>query len=232
MLGWKRPFSPYERICQVPVELVRSALERIFERRNKPGAFRVDNGEPFGAPANDAPTPLALWLIAHDIDMIWNKPRCPQMNGVVEHMQDTSCRWAEIHLCASYEELQENLDREAIVQREHFPVTRLKNQTRKQAFPDLEKSGRTWRPDTFCAKRVHEFFGKKIFNRKVSASGQINLCAKRFGGLSNVKELFVQVKFNHTDLHWEVYHDYKCIKRFDVAENFSEQRIKNLSVYQ
>lgn len=212
--------------------MIRRQLEQIFERRNKPGAFRVDNGDPFGTPSNDTPPPLALWLIAHDIDMIWNKPRCPQMNGVVEHMQDTSSRWAEILNCASYDELQENLDRQAIIQREHFPVTRLKNQTRKQAFPDLETSPRIWNPDNLCAKRVHAYLSTKTFNRKVSSSGQFNLCAKRFGGLSNVKESFVQLKFNPSDLHWDVYHNYKCIKRFDAAANFSEQRIKNLSVYQ
>lgn len=216
----------------MPVELIRRKLEQIFERRNKPGALRVDNGEPFGAPTNDTPPPLALWLIAHDIDMIWNKPRCPQMNGVVEHMQDTSSRWAEILNCASYEELQQNLDRQAIIQREHFPVTRLKNQTRKHVFPDLDKSARLWNPDNFCVQRVHAFLSTKTFNRKVSSSGQFNLCAKRFGGLSIVKEAFVQVKFNPSDLHWEVFHNYKCIKRFDAAAIFSEQRIKNLSVYQ
>ena len=212
--------------------MIRSKLEQIFERRNKPGAFRVDNGEPFGAPTNDTPPPLALWLIAYDIDVIWNKPRCPQMNGVVEHMQDTSNRWAEIHQCASYQQLQQNLNREAIIQREHFPVTRLKNLTRKQAFPQLEVSSRLWNPDLFCPQRVYEFMSKKIFNRKVSSSGQINLCAKRFAGLSEVKNLFVQVRFNPADLHWEVYHQSKCIKRFDVSDNFAEHRIKNLSVYQ
>ena len=216
----------------MPVELIRQKLEEIFERRNKPGAFRVDNGEPFGTPTNDATPPLALWLIGYDIDMIWNKPHCPQMNGVVEQMQDTSSRWAEIHNCASYEELQQNLNRQAIVQREHFPVTRLKNQTRKQLFPDLDKSARLWNPDEFCVQRVHAFLGTKTFNRKVSSNGQFSLCSKRFGGLSMVKNVFVQIKFNPSDLKWEVYHNYKCIKQFDAADIFTEQRIKNLSVYQ
>lgn len=211
---------------------MQQTLVRIFERRNKPGAFRVDNGEPLGSPANDTAPPLSLWLIAHDIDMIWNKPRSPQMNGVVEHMQDTSSRWAEIHHCGTYGELQRRLDQEALVQRRHFPVTRLKNKTRLEAFPDLEKSGRAWRPDDFCPRRVYEFLAKKTFTRKVSSNGQITQGGRCIGGLSKFKKLSVQLKFNPDDLHWEIYHDYKCIKRVCAADQLSPERLQNLSVYQ
>ena len=211
---------------------MQQTLEHIFERRNKPGAFRVDNGGPFGSPANDATPPLSLWLIAHDIDVIWNKPRSPQMNGVVEHMQDTSSRWAEIRQCATLEELQQRLDHEAIVQRQHFPVTRLQNKTRSEEFPDLEKSNRLWRPDEFCPKRVYEFLAKKTFTRKVSISGQIRHFGQDMGGLSKFKKLNVQLKFNPDDLHWEIYHDYKRIKRVCAANLISAERLLNLSVFQ
>jgi len=211
---------------------VQQTLEQIFERRNKPGAFRVDNGEPFGSPSNDATPPLSLWLIAHDIDVIWNKPRSPQMNGVVEHVQDTSGRWAEIRQCATLEELQQRLDREALVQRQHFPVTRLGNKTRAEEFPDLEKSNRPWKPGEFCPKRVFEFLSKKTFTRKVSVSGQIRHFGQNIGGLSKFKKLNVQLKFNPDDLHWEIYHDYQCIKRVCAANRISAERLLNLSVFQ
>ena len=136
-------------------------LCQIFERRNKPGAFRVDNGEPFGTPSNDTTPPLALWLIAHDVDMIWNKSRCPQMNGVVEHLQDTSSRWAEVKTCPSCEVLQQRLNEQSNIQRSLFPVSRLNNQTRLQAFPLLEKSERNWDPQAFCPQRVYDFLAKK-----------------------------------------------------------------------
>lgn len=214
------------------MRLVQQALEEVFERRNKPGAVRVDNGEPFGSPSTDTAPPLSLWLIAHDIDVIWNKPRCPRMNGVVERMQDTSCRWAEIYRCGSYEELQQRLDREAVVQRRHFPVTRLKNKTRLEAFPDLEKSGRLWEPRAFCPNRVYEFLSKRTFTRKVSSNGQIQHAGQRIGGLSKFKCFYVQVKFNPHDLHWEIYHDYMCVKRLAAADKLSAERLLNLSVYQ
>jgi len=40
----------YGRISQVPVEQVREKLIESFSRWGKPGAMRVDNGEPLGHP--------------------------------------------------------------------------------------------------------------------------------------------------------------------------------------
>lgn len=207
-------------------------LCHIFERRNKPGAFRVDNGEPFGCPSNDTPPPLALWLIAHDVDMIWNKPRCPQMNGVVEHLQDTSSRWAEVKDCASCQVLQRRLDEEAHIQRSVFPVSRLKKQTRLQAFPSLEKSGRIWDAAAFCPQRVYDFLAKKIFPRKVSSSGQITHFGQKFSVGARLKGLVVQLKLNAQSLEWEAYHDYKIVKKCTALPTLSSERIHNLSVYQ
>jgi hypothetical protein len=64
----------YGRISQVPVEEVRQRLIKYFIRWGKPGAMRVDNGDPLGHSTKLMTPPLALWLIAMDIDMIWNKP--------------------------------------------------------------------------------------------------------------------------------------------------------------
>lgn len=59
----------------------------IFARWGKAGCFRVDNGEPFGSALINPTPPLALWLIAHDIDLTWNKLYCPQMNNRVEKIR-------------------------------------------------------------------------------------------------------------------------------------------------
>lgn len=225
-------FFPHQKISQVPTQEVQAALCRVFEKRNKPGSFRVDNGEPLGSPSTDIARPLALWLIAHDIDMIWNKPRTPQMNGVVEHLQDTSSRWAEIEYCESYEELQRRLDEESFIQRCVFPVSRLKNRTRLEVFPDLEKSNRTWQPNNFSPQRVYDFLAKKIFTRKVSANGQINHCGQKIVGFSKLKGQFLQLKLNPQTVEWEIYHDYKMIKKIEAIATFSQERLLNLSVYQ
>jgi hypothetical protein len=211
---------------------VQSVLTRIFERRNKPGSCRVDNGDPFGAPAHDTPPVLALWLIGYDIDMIWNKPYCPQMNGVVEKMQDTSQRWAEIETALSYQDLQEKLDKQALIQRQHFPVSRLAQQTRLQAFPNLEKSNRQWIPENFNCQRVYDFLAQKTFSRKVSIAGQLNHCGQKISGLAQFKEKIVQIKLEPQKMEWVVYCDYKVIKNYSALPALSQNRILNLSIFQ
>ena len=216
----------------MPPAEVQLALCGIFERRNKPGSFRVDNGEPFGSPSNDTPPPLALWLIALDIDVIWNKPRCPQMNGVVEHLQDTSSRWAEIHKCRTYGELQQRLDEEAHIQRCFFPVSRLGNKTRLEAFPSAERSSREWVPADFCPQRAYAFIAKKVFTRKVSSNGQINHFGQCVSSLWKCRGLLVQVRLNAKTLDWEVSHNHGIVHKYSALPHLSKERLLILSVFQ
>ena len=215
---------------------VRAALCQIFEKWGKPGSIRVDNGEPLGSPSTDTTPPLSLWLIAHDIDVIWNKPRCPQMNGKVEHMQDTSQRWAEIHSAANQEQLQKRLDYEANIQREVFKVTRLGNCTRRAAFPELLTAQRPWLPNSinhFSEMRVYNFLTKKIYSRKVSTNGQINHFGHKIIIGSAYKGRFVQIKLNIDSLpiSWVISSDAKVIKT-SPALHLDKDRILNLSVFQ
>lgn len=87
---------------------MRHRIITCFLRWGKPGAMRVDNGAGLGTPDQLAPPMLALWLIG--IDMIWNKPGCPQQTGRVETMPDTISRWAEVSQGAHYADLQSRLD--------------------------------------------------------------------------------------------------------------------------
>jgi transposase InsO family protein len=213
-----------------PIE-VRDALCEVFERRNKPGSFRLDNGDPLGS-TNDTPPALGLWLIGYDIDMIWNKPRSPQSNGLVERMQGTSSRWAEIKNCANYEELQKRLNEEAFIQRNLFPVSRLKNQTRIEVHPNLEKSQRVWDINTFDEQKTYAFLAKRTFNRSVSNQGQITHFKKTISGMKEQKGQRVQTKLNSTSMEWMVYHDYKVIRTFSALPQLSVEALKNLSIFQ
>lgn len=232
MRGLKRPFSPYHRISQVPVEQVQKALVEIFARRNKPGSFRVDNGDPFGTPSNDMTSAISLWLIGHDIDMIWNKPYCPQMNNVVEKMQDTSQRWAEIYSATSCEQLQQRLNEQAYIQRQLYPVARLNQLTRAQTYPQLEKSERQWNPSAFNVQRVYDFLAQKIFNRKVSKSGQLTHCGQKISGLYAYQGKTVQINLDPKTVQWVISCDYKNIKTLDASKILSQERIVNLSIFQ
>lgn len=147
-------------------------------------------------------------------------------------MQDTSSRWAQVNDCDTYEELQQRLEEEAIVQRTMFPVSRLKNKTRLQAFPQLEKSTRQFTEPGLCAQLVYEFLAKKIFTRKVSSNAQISHFGQQFTVPTHLKGILVQVKLNIHSLEWEIYHDYKIAKRCMAMPQLSLERIQYLSVYQ
>jgi hypothetical protein len=220
----------YHRINQVPLKEVQTACINLFERWGKAGSLRVDNGEPLGNPKMNATPALALWLIAMDVDMIWNKPYTPTQNAKVERMQGTSSRWVEIHQCTDIRMLQERLDAEAIVQRTKLIVRRLNNQTRCVAFPEIETSRRVFDSATFDVQRVYSFLATKTYIRKVSANGVLSFYGQKFNiGLKN-KSRTVEIKFNVTTISWDFY-DNQTIVATKQATHLSEENVRNLSVY-
>jgi hypothetical protein len=221
----------YGRISQVPVEEVRQRLIKYFIRWGKPGAMRVDNGDPLGHSTKLMTPPLALWLIAMDIDMIWNKPHCPQQNGVVENMQATSSRWVELDKIKDLDHLQVRLDQESFLQREKLPVKRLERKTRIQVFPELETSRRIYRTSDFDEQRVYNFLSKKVYTRKVSSVGTISHYGHVFSVGTKFKQQFVQLKFDNQSIEWVIYDSKMEIKR-KKAHHLAKEAILNLTVCQ
>ena len=193
-------------------------------------AVEVDNGEPFGSSLINPTPPLALWLIAHNIDVTWNKPYCPQMNNRVEKMQDTTQRWAEVSKCKNLAELQDKLNQQIKIQRETFPVVRFKNKTRLQEFPQLETSRRIFSPQDFNPQRVYDFLSKKIFTRKVSSAGQINHFGQKITVGSLYKEQYVQLQLNKDKIEWVITANHKDVKN-TPAIHLSPDRILNMTVF-
>lgn len=221
----------YGKICQVPIDEVRQMLIKTFERWGKAGSMRVDNGEPLGSPTLTITPPLALWLIAMDIDVIWNKPRCPQQNGVVERMQGTSSRWAEIEKIFNLTDLQIRLDKEAILQREHLPVKRLEKKSRLEAFPELETSRRIYQAEDFDINKSYTFLAKKIYTRKVSSAGTISHYGQVFSIGTKYKAQFMQLKFEIITCSWLIFDTQTNIKSIP-AKHLNRDNILNLTVCQ
>jgi len=228
---WKRWFSPHQRISQVPIEQVRQRLIETFARWGKPGAMRVDNGLPLGAPSGQLTPVLALWLIGIDVDMIWNKPYCPQQNGRVEKMQDTTARWAEIHQAVDIADLQVRLQASLILQRTAYPVLRLPRKSRLSAFPGLETSRRPYAATDFNLNRVHRFMTPKLYTRKVSGSGQIGHFGQVYSVGLSLAHQWVQLRLSADGQRWQVLSDYKIVKELP-AITLTQQWIQNLTVFQ
>jgi hypothetical protein len=221
----------YSRISQVPVNEVRLQLVTYFLRWGKPGAMRVDNGAPLGHPTLQMTSPLALWLIAMDIDMIFNRPKCPQQNGVVECMQATSGNWIEPEKITDLAHLQLRLAQESLLQRQLLPVKRLNNKTRLETFPQLETSRRPYQADDFDEQRVYGFLAKKIYTRKVSSAGTIAHYQQIFSVGATYKAQFVQLRFDVASECWLIFNQHQQIKTIP-ARHLTKESIENLTTCQ
>jgi hypothetical protein len=152
------------------------------------------------------------------------------MNNRVEKMQDTTQRWAEISKCKNLEDLQTKLNQQIKIQRETFPVVRLKNKTRLQEFPQLETSRRIFSGQDFQPQRVYDFLAKKIFTRKVSSVGQINHFGQKIRVGSLYKEQYVQLQLDKNKVEWVITANHKAVKNAP-AINLSPDRILNMTVF-
>jgi hypothetical protein len=191
----------------------------------------VDNGAPFGDPTLMTTPALSLWLISVDVDMIWNKPRCPQQNGRVEKMQDTTTRWAEVNKAACLTDLEQKLQEALRLQRESYPVVRLQGKTRLEAFPTLETSRRPYAASDFQAQRVYDFLSQKLYTRKVAEGGQIGHYGQLYYVGWSLRHQWVQLRLSPDGSSWQVLSNYKIIKEIP-ATHLTEERIQNLTTAQ
>jgi hypothetical protein len=155
---------------------VQQQLRWAFARWGLPRQLRVDNGKPWGS-WSDLPPALALWLIGLGIDVVWNDPRCPQQNGVVERSQGTAKRWAEPQACRSVAELQARLDADDALQRERYPLAG--ERSRWQLFPGLVHSGRRYREvgeaRAWSLQRVRAHLAGYAVPRRVDSQGKVSV---------------------------------------------------------
>jgi hypothetical protein len=160
-----------------------------------PLRFRVDNGTPWGS-SSDLPPELALWLIGLGIEMLWNRPRRPQDNGVVERSQGTGKRWAAPRRCGSAEEVQQRLQELDAIQREDYPSR--DGRSRTEVYPQLAHSGRRYSPEgeerLWSLERVLTHLAGCAVPRRVDSSGKVSLYNRNYyvGALHKGKELYVQ----------------------------------------
>jgi hypothetical protein len=151
-------------------------LRRAFTNWGRPARIRVDNGTPWGA-TGGLPTALALWLIGLGVGMIWNPPRTPRRNGVVERSQDVGQDWAEPGTCATAAQLQQRLDEFDRIQREEYPA--IGGRSRRAAYPALSHSGRQYDPEHEAGEwdlaRVLSWLSNLTVARRVDVNGKVSV---------------------------------------------------------
>jgi hypothetical protein len=163
----------------------------------------VDNGVPWGSPG-DLPTDLALWLIGLGIEMLWNPPRRPQDNGVVERSQGTAKRWAEPQACAGAAELQGRLEEMDGIQRQEYPA--VQGRSRLEAFPQLADSGRaycrSWERSHWSLGAVASHLAGYAVRRRVSKTGTVSLYNRNHYVGKPYEGKMVHVMFDPESFEW------------------------------
>lgn len=155
---------------------VQQALRQAFYRWGCPGSLRVDNGYPWGA-IGGLPTGLCLWACGLGVPLLYNPPRRPWRNGVVESTQGTTQRWAEPPRCADFAELARRVAEEDVNQRERYPA--VDGKSRRDAYPGLIHTGRGYcrgfEQFVWDRKEALLCLAGRVVVRKVGRQGKVSL---------------------------------------------------------
>jgi hypothetical protein len=210
---------------------VQAALRLAFCRWGRPQHLRVDNGTPWGS-TGDWPTDLALWLIGLGVGMIWNPPRRPQDNGVVERSQGTGKCWGEPQTCRDPAELQARLDEMDRIQREAYPSIR--GRSRSEAFPELRHSGRPYsltreRRDWDLELVLAHLADYRVV-RRVDRKGQVSLYNRNHyvGKCHSGRDIYVE--FDPLEREWVFASATGVQLRRRLADELCCERIRTLEV--
>jgi hypothetical protein len=164
------------------------------------------------------------------MEMVWNPPRRPQANGVIERSQGVQKNWAEPWTCADAAELQRRADETDRLQREAYagPGQR----PRWQEFPGLAHSGRAYRPgreeSLWDLERVKKQLARYVVRRKVDPLGKVSIYNRpRPVGRAWIGKV-VNVGFDAEDGCWVVTTDDGQELRRIEAPEVSREAIRGL----
>lgn len=165
-------------MSEVPQQMMALAINHCFEAEGLPQRIKIDNGVPLVYPKErDLPTMTVLWWIGLGIEVVYNKPRCPQQNGTVEGLQGTCFRWSNPAQCTCAEQLQHAVKEANRIQRRVYILPRKKHQTRTQLYPQLDSNPRRYHVDVFDFERVAQYLMYKVWKRTVKKNGSIKFYA-------------------------------------------------------
>jgi hypothetical protein len=193
-----------------------------------PKSIRSDNGQPFGVPNRDSISLVNIWLQGWGVSTILNPPRQPQKNGKVERGHGTSSRWAEVYNCKNVVEMQERLEEVIKLQRENYPVRRLDNRTRVEAYPELNDSPRPFKDAKFDPDKSFQHLAKLRMSRKVCSSGYVYIYSMHCSVDKKYKGSVVSIQFNPTTKMWEISDNANIIIKTVQDPRFTPENIENL----
>jgi hypothetical protein len=206
-------------------------LRRAFADWGLPARIRVDNGTPWGA-TGGLPTALALWLIGLGVGLIWNPPRTPRRNGVVERSQGVGQDWAEPGTCDTAAQLQGRLDELDRLQRQEYPA--IGGRSRREAYPRLSHSGRAYHrareAKQWDLARVLTWLSESAVARRVDVNGKVSMYDRcHWVGRTHVGRP-VWVTLDPETIEWVIMGEGGGVLKRTAATELTAQRISQLSV--
>lgn len=180
-------------------------MQLIFKQWGLPQAIKIDNGRPFGDPKRLQIPLLPLWLVGYGIEPIWNRPAQPTDNAKVERAQATTANWADLATCSDITDLRENLKQVILTQRERYPVRRLNDQTRQQAYPAIDSPLRGFEGGDFDYQRVLNFLQARCWHRKASKIAVISFYYQRWFLSRSVADQWVSIRLDASSNEWVIF---------------------------
>jgi hypothetical protein len=215
----------------VAVQQAQDALRAAFCRWGLPGALRLDNGYPWGS-WSELPTALALWLAGLGVGLLFNPPRRPRDNPVVERSHGVSKAWAEVETCHSAEELQARLDDADKIQREEYPLRGGKS--RWELFAELRarRRGHDARREGACwqERLAREYLAGQVALRRVDSQGKVTVYATPYYvGIVHRQRLCV-VRYDADAGEWVFSSEDGTQWCHRPAQQITTERIRSLTV--
>lgn len=207
-------------------------LRLIFEQWGLPQAIKIDNGRPFGDPKRLQIPLLPLWLVGYGIEPIWNRAAQPTDNAKVERAQATTANWADLASCSDIADLRQKLAGVIVTQRERYPVRRLNEQTRQQAYPAIDTPLRPFEIGQFDYRLVLAFLQSRSWHRKASKIAVISFYYQRWFVSRSVADQWVSIRLDASSNEWVIFTDTgEFIKSFPNTV-ITQQALLNLPMSQ
>lgn len=213
-------------MSEVPQQAMAKAVNHCFKQEGLPRRIKIDNGVPLVYPKErDLPTLTVLWWIGLDIEVVYNKPRCPQQNGTVEGLQGTCYRWSDPTKCASVQELQVAVKEANRVQRSVYLLPGKKQQTRTQLFPQLNTNPRRYHIDAFSFDRVAQYLAQKVWKRIVKKNGCIKFYATEIYVAQAMTGQIVTITYDPIEPQWIIRNAAGALIKTSIRALITEEMI-------
>ena len=198
-------FSPHKRISEISQQEIVLATNKCFAKEGLPVRIKIDNGKPLVNPRErDVPTLAVIWWVGLGIEVVKNKPVCPEQNGTVERLQGVLNNWANPAAYSTVEELQCSVDEARRIQRHVFLVPAKGYETRSKLYPELENNPRKYRSELFDIKKVWAYLSNYVWERALYKNGIVKLFGNEIYVSNKLKSQSVWVTFDHQEGSWMI----------------------------